>query len=48
MIQVPGGSYRPLLNKGKSVLVPHFAIQKTAVTNEDFRQFVTKNPSWQK
>lgn len=48
MIRIPTGAYKPLLNKGKSVVVPEFQIQETAVTNEDYLQFVKKNPSWAK
>lgn len=48
MIRIPSGSYKPLLNKGKSVLVPEFEIQDTAVTNEDFLQFLKKNSSWER
>lgn len=46
-IRVPSGSYKPLLSKGKSVLVPEFEVQETAVTNEEYLRFVKTNPSWQ-
>lgn len=50
MVNIEGGSYRPLYLKKDTPLIPvkSFKLDKTPVTNAEFAQFVQKNPQWQR
>lgn len=48
LVKIAGGSYKPLLLQGKSVTVPGFQIQETAVTNREFLEFVLSHPAWRR
>ncbi len=49
-VLIPAGSFHSILPevKGEPISVDSFYIDKTAVTNEDFLQFLQVNDSWQK
>jgi len=48
MIKIPEGYYKPFLRKNKddSIKINSFYIDKYAVTNKDFLEFVKANPEW--
>lgn len=48
LISVSGGTYKPLLGKGKSKKVPSFQIMETAVINQQFLEFVKHHPNWKR
>ncbi|EIC13829.1 formylglycine-generating enzyme family protein [Kingella kingae] len=50
MVNIKGGSYRPLYLKKNTPLIPvkAFSLDKTAVTNAEFAQFIKQNPQWQR
>ncbi|MDO4998254.1 MAG: formylglycine-generating enzyme family protein [Neisseria sp.] len=50
MASISAGSYRPLYLKKDTpmISVKPFKIDKTAVTNAEFAEFVQKNPKWQR
>ena len=49
MVLIPKGSYLPLYSgNSKPEEGPAFYMDRFAVTNEDFRQFIKKNPQWGK
>lgn len=50
MAKVEGGSYRPLYLKKDTPLIPvkSFRMDKTAVTNGEFAEFVKQHPKWQR
>ena len=48
LIQIQGGTYTPLFGKERSVQVPMFYMDEHAVTNQDYADFVKKNPHWRK
>lgn len=50
MAKIEGGSYRPLYLKKDTPLIPvkSYQLDKTAVTNAEYHQFVQKHPQWQR
>ncbi|WP_154396273.1 SUMF1/EgtB/PvdO family nonheme iron enzyme, partial [Neisseria gonorrhoeae] len=50
MVQIEGGSYRPLYLKKDTGLikVKPFKLDKYPVTNAEFAEFVNSHPQWQK
>lgn len=47
--RVPGGVFEPpYAQKGETIVVPPFRIDRTPVTNAAFLAFVTEHPDWQK
>lgn len=50
MLKIEGGSYRPFVGKESDSLtfVNSFLMDETAVTNEEFLEFLKKNPQWTK
>jgi formylglycine-generating enzyme len=50
MANITAGEYRPLYLSADSpvVSVSPFRLDKQPVTNQDFQNFVTKNPKWQR
>jgi len=48
LVEIAGGTYKPILGKGKDTEVNSFFIDDTAVTNSDYAKFVVKNPKWKK
>lgn len=50
MAKIPGDSYRPLYLKKDTPLIPvkAFLLDKTAVTNRQFAEFVKRHPEWQR
>jgi Uncharacterized conserved protein len=48
MVEVPGGSFRTFYvsKTNKPLPVAEFLMNETAVTNEEFLEFVKANPSW--
>lgn len=51
MVEVPVGSYRPLLKAAGAaprIEVAAFLVDEMSVTNADFLAFVTANPKWQR
>ena len=50
MAKIPGDSYRPLYLKKDTPLIPvkAFFLDKTAVTNRQFAEFVKRHPEWQR
>lgn len=50
MVTVPAGSYEPFFKtpNNKPVNVPSFKMDETAVTNEEFLEFVKANPQWRR
>ncbi|MGN8226806.1 formylglycine-generating enzyme family protein [Gracilimonas sp. BCB1] len=49
-VMIPAGSFHSILPevKGEPILVDSFYLDRTAVTNEDFLQFLQENDSWKK
>lgn len=48
LLQIPAGTYKPILGKGQTVQVSSFSIEDSPVRNADFLEFVRLNPKWQK
>lgn len=49
MVYIPGGEYKPFFGSNTTLVnVAPFLMDERAVTNEEFLQFVTANPQWQK
>lgn len=47
-IQVDAGVYRPIYSNEPEQPVAAFLLEEAQVTNEEFLQFVTENPRWQR
>ncbi len=48
LVNIEGGSYQPILFKGKTVKVESFQLFETAVTNREYLEFVLAQPKWQR
>jgi formylglycine-generating enzyme required for sulfatase activity len=48
LVEVEGGTYQPILFKGKMVKVESFRIFETAVTNREYLDFVLSHAKWQR
>ncbi|HRP52200.1 MAG TPA: formylglycine-generating enzyme family protein [Fluviicola sp.] len=49
MVKIEGGTYQPFYSSGDSLVdVATFLMDEHQVTNEDFLEFVKKNPQWRR
>ena len=48
MVNVIGGTYKPILAKGKTVAVNSFLVDETSITNQQYMSFVKANSQWRR